>query len=98
PHVDTNGVQVAPENVIVQFTPYGASGGRDQQGKEIPEAELVGEGDAWILTQGGIIGARWTKANLVAPTSYFTPDGKRIALTPGRTWVALPQPGGAVQL
>lgn len=98
PHVDAAGEQVAPPNVIVQFTEYASSGVPDQFGVPIPEAQLVGSGEAWVLTDGGIVVGRWTKTALDAPATYTDVDGNPIALTPGRTWVALPPPGGATRL
>lgn len=97
PHVDAAGAQVAPENVIVQFTNYAPSDTADQFGVPIPEAQLVGEGDAWILTNGGLIAARWHKPALEAVTTYTDAAGAPVPLTPGRTWVALPPPGGAAR-
>lgn len=94
-HVDASGVRVAPENVIVQFVDYADSGVADQFGIQIPEAQLVGSGDAWVFTSGGVIKGRWQKASLEAVTVYTDAAGTPIALTPGRTWVALPQRGGA---
>jgi hypothetical protein len=98
PHVDTAGQQVAPPNVIVQFTPYASSGVNDQFGTPIPEAQMTGEGEAWVLTNGGLIAARWHKPTLESVTTYTDAAGAPISLTPGRTWVALPPPGGASRL
>lgn len=98
PHVDAAGVQVAPQNVVIQFVAYEATDVADQFGTPIPEAQLVGEGEAWILTAGGLVAGRWHKPSLDAVTTYTDAAGQPIALTPGRTWVALPQPGGATRL
>jgi hypothetical protein len=98
PHVDANGHQVAPENVIVQFTSYVSSGVNDQFGKPIPEAQFVGEGDAWVLTNGGLVAARWHKPALNAVTTYTDADGNPVGLTPGRTWVAVAPPGEGTRL
>jgi Protein of unknown function (DUF3048) N-terminal domain/Protein of unknown function (DUF3048) C-terminal domain len=95
PHVDADGVQVAPENVIVSFTPYANTDVNDQFGVPIREAQTVGEGDAWVLTAGMVINAHWVKPALEAPTQYLLADGQPVKLTPGRTWVALPEPGTA---
>jgi len=95
PHVDANGVQVAPANVIVQFTGYLPSDVGDQFGNPIPEAQLVGDGPAWVFTAGGVVEGRWQKPTLDAVTSYVDLDGNPIGLTPGRTWVALASPGDA---
>lgn len=95
PHVDSNGLQVTPQNVIIQFTPYAPTDVGDQFGVLIPEAQLVGEGDAWVLTVGGLVHARWHKPTLDAVTSYTDANGASVGLTPGQTWVALAPPGSA---
>ncbi|MDQ2648293.1 MAG: DUF3048 domain-containing protein [Actinomycetota bacterium] len=94
-HVDSAGARVAPENVVIMFVPYVSSGVNDQFGNPIPEAQLIGEGDVWVLTAGGVVKGRWHKPTLESVTTYLDVDGAPIPLTPGRTWVQLPQPGGA---
>jgi hypothetical protein len=96
PHVDAEGVQIAPENVIISYTPYASSGVNDSFGVPIREAQLIGQGEALVLTGGRAYAARWTKPRHNAPTQYTDPSGKPIRLTPGRTWVALPEPGTTV--
>jgi hypothetical protein len=96
PHVDAERRQIAPENVIVSYTPYASSGVNDQFGVPIREARLIGQGSALVLTSGRAIAARWTKPRPNAPTQYTDMAGNPIKLTPGRTWVALAEPGTTV--
>ena len=103
PHVDAAGVQVAPANVVIQFVSYAPTDVSDQFGVPIPEAQLVGEGEVWVLTGGGdspvgLVPGRWKKASVDAVTTYVDVDGNPILFTPGRTWVVLPSPGGASRL
>lgn len=91
PHVDSAGVAASPANVVVQFVEYGQYRGA---GPSVV-AELVGEGEVWVLTGGQRIVGRWSKPTVDAVTQYLLPDGTPIGLTPGRTWVELPPPGGA---
>jgi hypothetical protein len=100
PHVDVAGRQVRPANVVIQFVDYVPSDTADQFGVPIPEADLVGEGEVWVLTGGGtqphgVVKGRWMKDNTSGRTTYTDVDGNPILLTPGRTWVVLPSPGGA---
>jgi len=88
PHTDTDGVQVAPPNVVIQFVDYAITAG-------IPDGQLLGQGTVWVLTAGNIIEGTWVKPSAEAPTQYLDATGAPIKLTPGRTWVALPPPGGA---
>ena len=88
PDVDASDVQVAPPNVVIQFVDYQPNGG-------IPDGQLIGQGTAWVLTNGNIIEGKWTKLAAEAATQYTDSTGAPIKLSPGRTWVALPPPDSA---
>ena len=90
-HVDSDGVQIAPANVIVQFVPYKQSSSDPNS----PEAVVTGSGDAWILTAGKMILGTWSRANDESVSIYTDSDGKPISLTPGTTLIELPRPGTA---
>jgi len=94
PHVDHDDVQVTPANVVIQFVSYvGVPGvGQSQQ------AVTVGEGEAWILTDGKIVKGTWSRPDPKLPAVYKDAAGNPVKLTPGRTWVELPEPGGAVEI
>ena len=95
PHVDAAGARVAPPNVVIQFTPYAEVQCCDAAGFPIVEAQLVGEGDAWIFSAGRRIEARWSRPTVGDVTTYTGPDGEPVLLTPGPTWVAIAPPGSA---
>ncbi len=95
PHVDAAGQRIAPPNVIVQFVPYKEVQCCDTAGYPILEAQVIGEGDAWILTGGQLVEAHWSRPSLGDVTTYTGPDGSPVGLTPGRTWVSLVPPGNA---
>lgn len=92
PHVDSDGAQVAAVNVVIRATPYRDSGVRDSTGAVVPEAEAVGEGDAWLLSDGQVQPGRWSKSSLDAPTVYTDLEGDPLRLTPGTTWVEVLPP------
>ena len=93
PHVDRDGEPVRAANVIVRFTPYRDSGIRDSVGAVVPEAEAVGEGDAWLLSDGQLQRGRWMKGAADASTTYVDGTGAPLRLTPGQTWVEVLPPG-----
>lgn len=95
PHKDGAGIQVAPKNVVVQLVQYKDTGQIDRSGTSVPEAELVGSGEAWILTDGKVVKGRWSKPNDDAVTAYTDDAGKPVLLTPGQTWVELAPVGSA---
>jgi hypothetical protein len=94
-HVDAAGERVTAANVVIQLTPYVDTPFVDQSGEPVPEAELVGEGEVWVLMEGQVVVGRWRKPAPDARTEYLTADGQPIRLTPGRTWVELAPPGTA---
>jgi hypothetical protein len=89
PHVDSAGNRIAVPNVVVRTTDYRDSGVRDSTGAVVPEAVTVGSGDAWLLSDGVAVPARWSEPSADAPTTYTTTDGQPLALTPGQTWVEM---------
>jgi hypothetical protein len=95
PHVDENDVQVAPQNVVVEIVDYANTGYVDVSGAPVPEAQLVGSGECWVLTNGVLIKGTWTKFAADAVTTYTDAAGAPIKLTAGRTWVELAPNGGA---
>lgn len=98
PHVEQGGARITPTNVIVQFTEYRDAGFVDTTGTRSPEAVVVGEGEAWILTGDQLVRGRWSRPDLGAPTTYVDSTGAPVALTAGRTWVELAPVGSAVTL
>ncbi len=95
PHILDSGERVTPDNVIVQFIEYRGSGFVDVTGAESPEAVVTGEGDAWVLTGGQHIRARWSRPDLGALTAYTDSAGDPVRFAPGRTWVELAEAGTA---
>ena len=94
-HVDAAGKQVAPANVIIQFVTYRDTGQVDSTGTAVPEADVIGEGDAWVLTGGMLIPCRWSKKSDGDITRYTDASGAAVPLAPGKTWVELAPPGQA---
>jgi hypothetical protein len=89
PHLDAAGVQVAPQNVVFQVVSYHNTGLVDRSGAQVPEADLVGEGDAWVLTGGRLVKGHWSRPADDRTTTYTLASGEPIRLTPGRTWIEL---------
>lgn len=99
PHVMADSeVQIAPENVIVQFIQYRSSGFRDVTGAVSPEAVLEGEGEAWVFTGGTLIRGRWSRPSRDQVTSYTHAAGNPIGLTPGQTFVELAPGAGSASV
>lgn len=94
-HVDANGVQFAPENVIVQFVNYIDTGMTDKWGEVLYEGVSVGSGRALVFTEAHVIEATWTRPSLRSVATFTDETGNHIALTAGQTFVSLIAPNGA---
>ena len=93
PFVARSGTRVAPQNVVILPVTY--QGGVGEEGAE---ATLVGSGSAIVLTGGVSIQASWSRPAKEQPMQLQTADGKPLKLTPGSTWVELPDVSYAVDL
>lgn len=79
PFVMSDLTQVAPTNVIVQFTQYRGGG----------EGDVTGEGAAWIFSDGKLIRGTWSRTAREEVIQYFDAAGQPVKLLPGSTWVEL---------
>jgi hypothetical protein len=86
-----SGAQLAPKNVVVMFVPY--TGGDPRDANIGAEAQLTGTGTAVVFTAGKEILGSWSRPDKAKPAELLDAAGKRIALTPGQTWVELPDKG-----
>ena len=93
-HKDSDGVQVAPANIVVVLTNYRASPADPKS----PEAVTVGKGEVWVLSEGKLIAGTWSRADAKSGWELLDAGGKPIRLLPGRTWVELATPEGAERI
>ena len=93
PHMAAEGVQIAPRNVVVAEIDYDLSG---QRGRSVPHAIVTGSGPAVVLTQGQAISGTWVRPTLAHRLKFVAADGRtEIKVTPGQTFIELPNRGGA---
>ena len=89
PHTVDGGGQLGFANVIVQFVKYRNTSARDPSGAPVPTAEVIGSGEAWVLSGGRLVKAKWEKKSAAAITTYTDSAGLPVRLRPGTTWVSL---------
>jgi hypothetical protein len=86
------GLQIAPQNVVVAEINYDLSG---QLGRSVPHAVVTGFGPAMVLTKGHAIGGSWVRPTLADRLKFIAADGRtEIKLSPGQTFIELPSRGG----
>lgn len=88
PHVTREGAALAPENVVVLFTPT------VYQGIFVIQPS-IGSGEAWILRDGTVTQGSYSRANPLDPYTLTDANGTELNLTPGQTWVVLAPEGTA---
>jgi len=88
PFVSPEGTQIGATNMIVQFIDYEGDGA----------GNTIGEGDAWLFSQGKLVRGRWQRDAPEDVTKFVTAEGDTIKLTPGRTWIALLETGRPVDV
>jgi DUF3048 family protein len=90
------GGRVAPKNVIVMLMKFGPLGTGYNHGRL--EATVIGQGTAWIATNGKTIKGTWRKASLTKPTQFFDSRGREVVLTVGQTFINVLKTGSTVSL
>jgi hypothetical protein len=88
PELTATGVQLAPQNLVVMFAHY--AGGDPNHANEGAEADLTGTGRLMVFTAGHEITGTWSRPEKTKPARLLDSLGRVIPLTPGQTWVEIP--------
>ncbi len=91
--IDAENVRIAPRNVVVMVVKYLGGAGVEQS-----EAELTGSGPLMVFTDGKEIKGTWSRPDKAKPARLLNSTGGAIRLTPGQTWVELPDVSYPVQV
>jgi len=87
--LDSAGAQLSAVNVVIVRVPVSNDGG-------VPKTELVGGGEAWVLSGGGMVHASWSKPDRTTPIRLVDDTGAVIRLAPGNSWFELVPNSGSV--
>ncbi len=87
PHLDAATGQISSANVILMVVVYDPSPA--QLGS--PLAQTLGSYDVLVFTGGVLVRGTWSRADRLSPIVLVDANGQPIALTPGNTWVELPE-------
>ena len=89
PHTTAGGDQLAPENVVIMVTTYGTS----PADAASPEVRSTGSGPVVVLSDGHAVAGTWERPTAEDKPVLLDIDGNPIQLTPGRTWILMPEAG-----
>jgi len=82
-HVTRDGVQLAPKNVIVQFTKVGLIPNEKQR----LDVTTVGSGKLLLFRDGTVTEGTWKKTSNIARTEFLDASGNPLGLNPGQIWI-----------
>jgi len=95
PQVDGgSGEPLQVRNVIIQLAGTRVIRG-DTEGRL--EVDMVGSGQALVVSAGTMREARWRKVDRPSPTVFTEADGSPLTLVPGPTWILVVPPGTEVE-
>lgn len=89
PHTNSEGEQLAPENVVIFVSRYVTS----PADAISPELVSSGSGQLFVLTDGVVIEGTWSRETEEAKPVLLDSAGAPITLTPGQTWALYPESG-----
>jgi hypothetical protein len=88
-HKLADGNQVTTDNVVVVWLDYYASSTDSRS----PDGRSTGSGDVSVFTGGRVVNGKWNRADRLDPFEFVDDKGEPILLTPGRTFIELPNSG-----
>lgn len=88
--LDPSGVPYSAVNVVTLRVPVTVS-------QSIPKTELIGCGEAWVATAGGVVHGTWCKDSRLDLIRLVDDTGTVIRLGPGNSWIELVPTAGSVE-
>lgn len=87
--LDESGYQLGPKTVVIQMVSITNSIYHDKVGGITPFTATVGSGDCYILRNGGMVKARWSRPDELSGTTFSSLSGEEISFDRGQVWFAL---------
>ena len=91
PDVAAGGTRLSAVNLVILRVPVAVI-------QDIPTTQMIGSGEAWVLSGGKALKATWSKADRSAPVRLVDGNGLVVRLAPGNTWVELVPTAGSVAI
>lgn len=85
PHNDQTYGRIHATNVVMMVVEYQPS----QIDARSPEAQTIGNGPVYVISEGKAVEGRWTREANDQPIRLVDTDGEALRLNPGITWVEL---------
>lgn len=89
PNLSTTGVQLGSPMMVIQLVEITPSEYGDKFGGITPKSEVIGNGTAYLLRNGTVTKATWSRESSSAPTKWILEDGSTAYFAPGQVWVFL---------
>lgn len=89
PHTLTDNQQVSTENIVIVFLDYEPS----HNDGRAPDGQTVGTNPALVFTGGRMTSATWSRGDRLEAFAFTDASGAPVLLTPGRTFIELPNSG-----
>lgn len=91
PDVAAGGTRLSAVNLVILRVPVAVI-------QDIPTTQMIGSGEAWVLSGGKALKVTWSKADRNAPVRLVDANGLAVRLAPGNTWVELVPTAGSVAI
>lgn len=72
---------IAVTNLVIQNVNY-----RTRAKEQYLDADLIGQGEGYIISNGKAVKVKWSKADLRSQTIFKDEKGNIVPLNPGKTW------------
>ena len=89
PNLDTSGYQLGPQTIVIQMVSITDSIYRDKVGGVTPFTATVGEGQCYLLRDGGVVDCRWSRPSAEDGTTFTDLEGNEVSFARGQVWFAL---------
>jgi hypothetical protein len=88
-NTDETGYTLGPKTFIIQIVSITDSEFKDKVGGVTPYSATVGNGDCYLLRNGGYVPCRWSRMSQESGTTFTDANGNILTFEKGQIWFAL---------
>ena len=89
PNLAASGIQLGGATMVIQLVEIHPSEFGDRFGGITPKSTVIGNGQGYLLRDGGIVPVRWSRTDATSPTEWRLADGSEAYFAPGQVWFFL---------
>ena len=98
PEFDSDPVPLTRDTIIIVMANQKSAGYTDSTGADVPDFDVIGSGNLYLVHQGEVIEGRWFRSGQGSGYRFVVDDGHTLTVPIGASYLAIVPDGSGVEV